>query len=56
VVAAQAITDLEPDLAVAQGRAAELLRDLAGRTLAPLLTDLDRSDLTIPTPEGSVQT
>lgn len=40
VVAAHAITDLVADLAVAQGRAAELLRDLAGRTLAPVLADL----------------
>jgi glycerate 2-kinase len=44
VVAAHAITDPVEgriaDLAVAQGRAAELLRDLAGRTLAAVLTDL----------------
>jgi glycerate kinase len=40
VVGAHAITDLEADLAVAQGRAAELLRDLAGRALATVLTDL----------------
>jgi glycerate 2-kinase len=44
VVAAHAITDPVEgriaDLAVAQGRAAELLRDLAGRTLAPVLSDL----------------
>ena len=40
VVGAHAITDLEADLAVAQGRAAELLRDLAGRALAAVLTDL----------------
>jgi glycerate kinase len=40
VVAAHAITELVPDVTVAQGRAAELLRDLAGRTLAAVLTDL----------------
>jgi glycerate kinase len=47
VVAAHAITDLEPDLSVAQGRAGELLRDLAGRALAPVLADLSgrRTDL-----------
>ena len=56
VVAAHAITDLEPDLAIAQGRAAELLRDLAGRALAPVLTDLDSSGKTTPTAQGSVQT
>ena len=47
VVGAHAITDLEADLSVAQGRAAELLRDLAGRALATVLTDL---------PQRSVQT
>ena len=50
VVGAHAITDLEADeseVAVAQGRAAELLRDLAGRALAAVLTDL---------PQRSVQT
>ena len=40
IVGAHAITDIEADLAVAQGRAAELLRDLAGRALATVLTDL----------------
>lgn len=52
VVAAHALTDLVADLAVAQGRAAELLRDLAGRTLAPVLTDLSHSA----TEEERVQT
>jgi glycerate kinase len=47
VVGAHAITDLEADLSVAQGRAAELLRDLAGRALAAVLTELpQRSVLT----------
>jgi glycerate kinase len=43
VVGAHAITDLEADEsegAVAHGRAAELLRDLAGRALAAVLTDI----------------
>ena len=57
VVAAHGITDpvdgQATDLAVAQGRAAELLRELAGRTLTPVLTDLTQhSDRT----EERVQT
>ena len=40
VVGAHAITDLEADLSVAQERAYVLLRDLAGRTLAAVLSDL----------------
>ena len=55
VVAAHAVTDLEPDLSVAQGRAAELLRDLAGRALAPVLADLAHAGTDRPLEEG-VQT
>jgi glycerate kinase len=57
VVAAHAITDLEADLSVAQGRAAELLRDLAGRALAAVLTDpTSHSPIATPTAQGSLHT
>ena len=56
VVGAHAITDLEADPSVAQARAAELLRDLSGRTLAPVMSDLGDVPMTSPTAQGSVQT
>jgi len=57
VVGAHAITDLEADLSVATSRAAELLRDLAGRALAAVLTDLTPDPATAtPSAQGSVQT